>query len=128
MKRSSRWASGLSLAMVVATGESNADSIRCGDQLASTGASPYEVRMSCGEPDASTRRIEHRTVIQRLPGPCVTQYGRTVCGSSVATVVEVVVDEWTYDFGNNRFIHFVSFEDGRLTTVRRGGYGKKPAA
>jgi hypothetical protein len=53
---------------------------------------------------------------------------RTVCGSSVATVVEVVVEEWTYDFGNNRFIHFVNFEDGRFTTVRRGGYGKKPAA
>lgn len=127
MKQTSRLASGLLLTLGIATGESRADSIRCGDQLASTGASHYEVRMSCGEPDASTRRVEHRTVMQRLPGPCVRQYGRTVCGSSVATVVEVVVEEWTYDFGNNRFIHFVSFEDGRLTIVRRGGYGKKPA-
>jgi hypothetical protein len=108
--------------------ETLADAIRCGDQLASTGASLYEVRAVCGEPDAAFRRVEHRTVVQQLPGPCVITQGRRVCGSSVATIIEVVIDDWTYDFGNNRFLHFVKFEDGKLVTVTSGGYGKKPAA
>lgn len=108
--------------------EAKADSIRCGDQLASTGASLYEVKVTCGEPDMTLRRVERRTLVQTLPGPCVRTQGRTVCGSSVATVVEVVVDDWTYDFGNNRFIYFLKFEDGRLIQISHGGYGKKPAA
>jgi hypothetical protein len=109
--------------------ETRADSLRCGDQLASTGASLYEVRATCGEPDAAFHRIERRTVIQQLPGPCVkTPQGRTVCGSSVAAVIEVTVDEWTYDFGRDRFIHYLTFEDGRLILISNGGYGKKPPA
>jgi hypothetical protein len=106
--------------------ESRADSIRCGDQLASTGASLYEVKATCGTPDDAMHRIEQRTVVQQLPGPCVkTQGGRSVCGSSVTAIVEVVVDEWTYDFGRERFITYLKFEDGRLIQIRDGGYGKK---
>lgn len=121
-----RWIVGwVVCATSLTAGELRADSIRCGGELASTGASLYEVRMSCGEPDAATHRVEQRTVVQRIPGPCVTQQGHTVCGSSVATVVEVVIDEWIYDFGSTQFIQFVNFENGQLTTVRSGGYGKK---
>jgi hypothetical protein len=118
------------VAMVISSvsAETRADSIRCGDQLASTGASLYEVKAVCGEPDAAFHRIEHRTIMQQAPGPCVTNQGRKVCGSTVAVVIEVVVDDWTYDFGNNRFIHYLKFEDGRLISISNGGYGKKPAA
>jgi len=122
------WRLALTAAMLFSYREAKADSIRCGDQLAATGASLYEVKVVCGQPDDSMHRIESRTVMQRLPGPCVTTQGRTVCGSTVATIVEVVVDEWTYDFGNNRFIHYLRFENGRLIAITSGGYGKKPAA
>jgi hypothetical protein len=115
-------------AVLLCSHESRADNIRCGDQLASSGASLYEVKAICGDPDAATQRVEMRTVYQRVAGPCVVVQGRTVCGGTVQQVVEVIVDEWTYDFGNNRFIHFVRFENGRLQQVTRGGYGKKPAA
>lgn len=114
------------LVSILCPSASRADSVRCGDQLASTGASRYEVRATCGEPDDARQWVERRTVMQQLPGPCVSVQGRTVCGKSVAAIVEVIVDEWTYDFGQNRFIHFLKFEDGRLIGISNGGYGKKP--
>jgi hypothetical protein len=123
-----RWFGMLALAGLVFVGhDSRADSLRCGDQLASNGASLYEVKTICGDPEMATQRVEQRTVYTRVAGPCVVVQGRTVCGSTVQQIIDIVVDDWTYDFGNNRFIEFVRFENGRLTQVTHGGYGKKPA-
>lgn len=128
MNHTSSWAVLAGCVALLSAREAAADSIRCGDQLASSGASLYEVKTVCGDPDAAFHRIESRTVMQRSAGPCVVVQGKQVCGSSVAVVINVVVDEWTYDFGNNRFIHNLRFEDGRLLSVTTGGYGKKPAS
>jgi hypothetical protein len=38
-------------------------------------------------------------------------------------VVQVPVDEWTYDLGPERFIRFVDFENQRVVRVTTGGYG-----
>jgi hypothetical protein len=43
----------------------------------------------------------------------------------VERTIEVVIDDFTYDFGKNRFIEFLHFEDGRLLSVSEGGYGYK---
>jgi hypothetical protein len=37
--------------------------------------------------------------------------------------VTVAIEVWTYDFGRNRFLRFVRFEDGKVTAVETGGYG-----
>jgi hypothetical protein len=103
-----------------------ADAIRCGDQLASNGASLYEVRAICGDPDMATQRVEQRIAYQRVAGPCVVEHGKTVCESVVQRIVDIVIDDWTYDFGSNRFITFVRFENGSLVRVTEGPYGKKP--
>jgi len=34
-----------------------------------------------------------------------------------------VVDEWTYDFGPQRFVHYLTFLDGKLARVETGSYG-----
>jgi hypothetical protein len=102
-----------------------ADSMRCGDRLVSSGDSTYEVRSTCGEPDAAEQRIEYRTIRIRVPAPCHEEHGCRRCDVEVERTVEVVVDAWTYDFGRNRFIEFVRFEDGRLIAVSEGGYGHK---
>ena len=39
--------------------------------------------------------------------------------------VEVTIDEWTYDFGSNRFLQFLKFEQGRLVRLQSGSYGQK---
>jgi hypothetical protein len=37
--------------------------------------------------------------------------------------IDVVIDEWTYDFGRYRFVRYLTFIDGKLSSVETGGYG-----
>jgi hypothetical protein len=99
--------------------------MRCGNQLASTGDSTYKVRSLCGEPDEAQQRVEFRTVRQRVRRPCVVDDKKTVCDEIVERTVEVVIDEWTYDFGRNRFVRYLTFEQGRLVRIDTGSYGHK---
>lgn len=124
-----RFSSGLlALGWLALQQPANADSMRCGDNLASSGDTTYEVRASCGEPDAADHHVEYRTIRQRIPIPCTKDAnGRERCESVIEQTIEVVVDDWTYDFGKNRFIQHLRFEQGRLLSVVSGGYGHKDA-
>ena len=95
---------------------SEAATLRCGNQLASDGASPSEVRSRCGEPTAKDSRqevVHERTATRNEEGASRTE----------RTVVKTI-DEWTYDFGPHRLIQVAVFENGRLIDVRSGGYGR----
>lgn len=105
--------------------EARADGLQCGDSLVSSGDSPYQVRAICGDPDAAVHRIEYRTIRQRIPTPCVRENGHQRCETIVEQTVEVVIDEWTYDFGRDRFIEYLTFEQGHLIRVTEGSYGHK---
>lgn len=87
--------------------------------LISTGQSMLEVRSKCREPDEARASVELRTVREKVR--------RWVNGvseeESIERTIEVPIDEWTYDFGRNRFIQFLRFEHGRLIWVREGGKG-----
>jgi hypothetical protein len=98
-----------------------ADSLRCDDRIVSTGDTRYEVRASCGEPDDIAQRVEYRTV----GGRCWREGERVVCDRKHERVIEVVIDEWLYDFGRNRFIEHITFEQGYLVSIRTGSYGHK---
>jgi hypothetical protein len=101
---------------------SQADSLRCGDRLASTGASRYEVKSICGVPDDMQQRTEYRTVRGRVGGRCAPGVR---CGTVVEHTVEIQIDEWTYDFGRRRFVQHLIFEQGTLVVIRNGDYGHK---
>lgn len=113
------------MAAMTASAVASADSLRCGNRLASSGDSLYQVRAVCGEPDAADRRVEVRTIRQKVRGPCFQREGRLVCEHVEERSVEVVIDEWTYDFGSQKFVRFLTFEDGKLVRVNTGGYGMK---
>jgi hypothetical protein len=104
-----------------------ADSLACDGRIVSTGDSRYDVKSICGEPDDASQRVEYRTVSGRVAGPCVRENGKLRCSQTREQVVEVVIDEWVYDFGKNRFIEYLTFEQGHLLSVREGSYGHKPA-
>jgi hypothetical protein len=97
-------------------GSAMADTMRCGTKLVATGDSPYDVRSRCGEPAFATRRVEYRSV---------SAFG---AGVGATRTVEVVIDEWTYDFGPQHFVQHLIFEQGRLVSVVSGhrGHKKKP--
>ena len=101
-----------------------ADGMQCNDRLVTSGDTLYQVRSLCGEPDDARHRVEYRTVRVRRPGTCVQENGRR-CESEVEQTIEVVIDEWVYDFGKNRFLEFLYFEQGKLVRVTEGSYGHK---
>jgi hypothetical protein len=114
------------LAALSVTASARADSLACNSRIVSSGDSRYEVRTVCGEPDDAFQRVEYRTLRGRVAGPCTREDGKLRCGQSREEVIEVVIDEWVYDFGRNRFIEYLTFEQGRLLSVRTGSYGHKP--
>jgi hypothetical protein len=99
-----------------------ADGMRCGQRLVSSGDSLYEVRSRCGEPDAAERRTEQRRVERRVHVPCE---GARRCVRTDSVTVDVVIDEWVYDLGRQRFIRYLTFEDGKLRVVTTGSYGNE---
>jgi len=114
------------LAALSVSASARADSLACNNRIVSSGDSRYEVRTVCGEPDDAVQRVEYRTTRGRVAGPCTREDGKQRCGQSREEVIEVVIDEWVYDFGRNRFIEYLTFEQGRLVSVRAGSYGRKP--
>jgi hypothetical protein len=100
------------------------DGMRCGQRLVSSGDSTYQVRSLCGEPAATDRRVETRVERRRVRGPCFKdQSGQLRCERDEAVSIDVVIDDWTYDFGPRRFVHYLTFENGKLVRVATGGYG-----
>jgi hypothetical protein len=104
------------------TGHAHADgSFRCDARIVREGASRLEVRQACGTPDDVQQGTETRTVQRQVMVPC--QAG--LCSSYVNESVTVQVEEWTYDFGKQRFMQFLTFEAGKVIRIRSGGYGHK---
>jgi hypothetical protein len=116
----------LVLAGLLLSASARADSLSCDGRIVSTGDSRYDVRSICGEPDDASQHVEYRSVRGRVSGPCARdRSGKLRCQNSREEVFEVVVDEWIYDFGRNRFVEYLTFEQGHLLSVRSGSYGHK---
>jgi hypothetical protein len=111
--------------LFLATGQADADSMRCGNRLVSSGDSLYEVARTCGDPDAREHRVEYHTVRYRVPEACPSASREKRCYSVVEETIPLVIDEWTYDFGKYRFVQLVRFEQGALVAVASQGYGHK---
>jgi len=100
-----------------------ADGLRCKNRLVAVGHTTYDVQALCGPPDHAERHVVTRAVRNQVRGACA--FGAR-CSSAVIDTVDVTIDEWTYDFGTNRLVQYLTFEDGKLVVVRSGNYGHKP--
>jgi hypothetical protein len=113
----------LSMAFTLAwSASASADSgFRCKTgRLVSVGDRMGDVHNRCGEPDATSTRVEKRKVKHKY-----TRWVGNVQESVVEEVeVEVPLDEWTYDLGSNAFIRYVTFENGQVIDIATGGYGR----
>ena len=82
---------------------------RCGDRIISTGDTKADVLLRCGEPFYKTSHQEE--LKDRIDG---------IAGHSVF----VAVEEWTYNFGPQRFLRIITFRNGTVVDIRTGGYGR----
>jgi hypothetical protein len=114
----------LSAAVVflLAAGSASGDSIRCDARYVHTGETQQRTRSICGEPDHADRRYERHSRARTVRGPCPEDSRRT-CEITERYTEEIVVDEWTYDFGPRRLLHHLTFRNGRLSSIRTEGYG-----
>lgn len=115
------YASLAALAVTFGAADASAEGLRCRNRLVSKGDSTYEVRSRCGEPDDVSRRIETRTERRRVRVPCGR--GEALCDRVQEVTVDVVIDEWVYDFGPQTFVRYLTFVDSRLFRVDTGSYG-----
>jgi hypothetical protein len=84
--------------------------IRVGEPLA-------DARGKCGPPSHSSQRTEKQRVRERGPD--------ALDGTPVYIdrEIDVAVEEWLFDQGNQRFVRALRFENGRLVSITTGRYG-----
>ena len=81
----------------------------CGDRIISTGETKGEVLAKCGEPFYRTSYNEEL---------------REQFDEIHSRRVVVTVEEWTYNFGPQRFLRIITFRNGKVIDVRTGAYGR----
>ena len=91
-----------------------ADSMRCGSKLVSEQETRSQVIAKCGE----ASEIQHSSIWRR---PVIWIRGRPYHVGDGE--VEVPVELWIYNFGPNKFMRRVRFEDGLVVEVETLGYG-----
>lgn len=89
--------------------------LRCGSSLVSEGDTRSEVAAKCGEPDDI---VTKKSVFRR---PVIWTRGRPYFIGE--DYIEVQVEAWIYNFGPNKFMRSLRFEDGILAEIETLGYG-----
>jgi Protein of unknown function (DUF2845) len=116
-------AAALSLLLFAAT---PALAFRCGNRIVSDGDHYSKVLKYCGEPVGVQERVIYREGITRprfrVEGPNGLKYDKEVLQYD-RSYVEVLVEEWTYNFGPRRLMQLVRFENGFVVEVDQLGYG-----
>ena len=96
----------LTLAMLFAV---SAHAMHCGTRIVKEGDSAPDVLRRCGEPEHVEQSVDYRY--------------RSAYYGYAPNLVPVTIEVWTYNFGPNRLMRRLRFEDGELKSIRTLGYG-----
>ncbi|RMF97869.1 MAG: DUF2845 domain-containing protein [Gammaproteobacteria bacterium] len=98
--------------------------LRCGNKLVIEGDHKAKVLKHCGEPAAVQVRRILRAGIPRPPaGPIEQALDRRELLLHQRSWVEVLVEEWTYNFGPRKLMRVITFENGLVSRITQLGYG-----
>ena len=90
----------------------SAHALRCSGGLVIEGDGQFRVQKVCGSPDFVTTSYKTK---YRSVGEYGYRYG---------TEITIRVDKWTYNFGSQRLVYTLIFEDGTLVDIETDqGYG-----
>jgi hypothetical protein len=103
--------------------------MRCGNKLVLRGDHQAKILRFCGDPTHMLQRAIYRS------GP-TRQFTHRRAGESHAidktddeilistrSVIEFLIEEWTYNLGPRQLMRVIRFENGIVTDVRHLGYG-----
>lgn len=93
--------------------EAAADALRCGNRVISHGDHAAKVLRYCGEPIAVQSRLVQRRV---------AAFG-SFFHPGLGLIEDVLIEEWTYNFGPRKLMRQVRLENGFVEDVRELGYG-----
>lgn len=88
---------------------SDAPGPACDDRIMSVGDTKAEIVLRCGVPFYKSSYQEEQK--------------ERIDDSSNRKVI-VTVEEWTYNFGPQRFMRIITFRNGTVTNIRTAGYGR----
>ena len=93
--------------------------LRCQNRLVSIGADKSEVLEKCGDPDKITQwEVDHNSYISQIYDYENDRYQapKTIKGP-------IRMERWTYNFGSNKFIRYLDFENDKLIKIETGEKG-----
>jgi len=85
--------------------------LRCGNKLVDIGDRKIEVLEKCGNP----------LFVENWQEEVIVYRGRLE--KQIRRISNIDIEEWTYNFGANRFIYFLRFVNGRLNRIEEGQVG-----
>lgn len=85
--------------------------LRCGNKLANQGDRKAEVLLKCGEPTLVEKWREEVVIYEEE------------IEKHIKKVVNLYFEEWTYNFGSNRFLYFLKFKNDELSHIETGARG-----
>lgn len=118
------------LVCVITLGAQSAFALRCGHSLVQEGDYKADVLDKCGEPDSVDSHYERRGSANHANAGIYDYNNRRHQGNSFNygqqnyQEVEVLVEEWIYDFGRARLRKLLRFENGKLKEVESLGKGR----
>jgi hypothetical protein len=102
----------LALGMTLAT---DAEALRCGTRLISPGDHQAKLLEFCGEPVTVESRHGRGLYRGNRDRPFIP-----------GLFQDVLVENWTYNFGPRRLMRRVRIEDGFVVEIKQLGYGFRP--
>lgn len=106
--------------------------LRCNGRIVSDGDPQEKVRHFCGAPTSARQYTVWRAGLPRgrvTSGVTLHNGDSTIAVTEEElalherSVVEVLVEEWTYNLGPRKLMRVVRFENGLVTGVSHRGYG-----
>jgi hypothetical protein len=95
------------------------NALRCGTHVVSVGATAAEVADKCGEPGNVQQWEEGGDGYVSQLFDYETE--RYLAPRLIKAPVRM--ERWTYDFGSNKFIRYLTFQNGRLIKIMTGDKG-----
>ena len=95
--------------------------LRCGNRVVSVGATPAEVTDKCGTPGHVEKWEEGGDGYVSQLFDYETE--RYLAPRLIKAPVRM--ERWTYDFGRNKFIRYLTFQNDRLIKIETGDKGRR---
>lgn len=107
------------IAIVAGPLQASSSNLRCDGRIVAVGDSRARVARLCGQPD------ETESWEEAVHGYQSWFYDYRYQRYRLPYLVEgpVHMERWTYDFGSNRLLHFLTFANGALIRINTGDRG-----